>query len=132
MKKLIITLCCLGFLNAGIYTNIDTAFEKAEKNNKLLVLFAVTDTCRHCHTFLNNLKNTQTLDILGKEYEVAILEIKDNLELFANYFTLSVTPTTFVINPKRPDLFIPEIKGAVEPNKVLEYVDKVREVLNPK
>lgn len=115
---------------ADVFFDADTALKHAEKTNRLLVIFAVTDSCSHCHDFLNNLNSNGTMDILSKKYDVAILEIKNNLDIFTEIFTLSVTPTTFVLDPKKPEIRIPEVKGKVDSNSLLNYLTSVeRELL---
>ena len=107
----------------------DTALAHAEKNNKLLVVIAVSDTCHHCHDFLAKLNESGTMDIMSNKYDVAILEIKNNLDIFTNVFNIEVTPTTFILDPKKPQVKIPEIKGKADGNSILNYLSSVEKEL---
>lgn len=117
-------------VNAKEFRDIDQAIEDAKRNDRLVVITAYADSCRYCHIFVKNLKEHYAYKQFVSEYNYVIADIKQNLELFANFFAIEVTPTTYIIDPNKMDYYIPEIKGNVAADDVFDYVSKVKKYLN--
>lgn len=133
VRKIIFIVSLLIFslsVNAREFQNIDQAIEDGKRNNRLVVITAYANSCRYCHLFVNNLKADPYYYQFTQEYNYVIADIKENLELFAKFFAIEVTPTTYIIDPNQMEYYIPEIKGNVAAEEVFEYLSKVKKYLN--
>lgn len=126
MKKIItIIMLCVFSQAAYIYKDYNQAVQAAKNTNKILVVTAYADSCRYCHQMLNSLTRHPYFNQFTQDYIYAVVNIKDNLELFVKQLGIEVTPTTYFFNPKHLDYYIPEIKGVVELNSLIDYLNKI-------
>ncbi len=79
----------------GVESDYATAYEKAQKENKLLVLVIVKENCRWCEKLVNK---TLSESEVQKELENYITVIVDKDDTYPNQFIENFFPSVFYID----------------------------------
>ena len=104
----------------GVYSDYNTALQKAKSENKLMILVVVWDPCKACDKLVKNtLANTKVKNSL-KNHVLVILDYKDKMP---KKFRIKMAPKIFYIDSKTEE----KIGTNVGIVSVEEFIDNLND-----
>ena len=104
----------------GVYSDYNTAFQKAKSENKLMILVVVWDPCKACDRLVKNtLADTKVKNSL-KNHVLVILDYKDKMP---KKFRIKMAPKIFYIDSKTEE----KMGTSVGTVSVEEFIDNLND-----
>lgn len=108
-----------------VFDSIYKAIPEAQKQEKLTIFFILSNTCPHCHKFMEEINlNNKVLKYLKENFIVAITDISKDGKVPADLPFSGATPTTMILTPNAQLIGEP-IVGQIPSHLLLEYLEKI-------